>query len=100
MPGLNELGKTFTVDKSLAFQPESSQEIVPMTRLTINFRIDLREWDAFLESDNRTKDDPFERTLADLEYISTLIQGIEGITPPPVQTPDKGSINILSDQDL
>lgn len=74
VPGLNELGKRFDVDKSLAF--EWGENLVPLTQVTLNFRIDLRKWDDYLESDNRTKDQPFERTLGDLEQIFSTIQGL------------------------
>lgn len=73
IPGLNELGKTFEVDKDLAFVWEKEQ--VPLTQIKANFRIDLREWDKFLESDDRTKDDPFERTLGDLDLLAGVIEG-------------------------
>lgn len=75
VPGLNELGKRFEVDKSLAF--EWQDELIPLTQITLNFRIDLRKWDEYLESDYRTKDDPFVRTLEDLQEIVTTIQGME-----------------------
>lgn len=74
LPGLNELGKTFEVDKDLAFVWEKNQ--VPLTQIKANFRIDLREWDKFLESDDRTKDDPFERTLGDLNILAGVIEGL------------------------
>lgn len=74
IPGLNELGKTFEVDKDLAFVWEKNQ--VPLTQIKANFRIDIREWDAFLESDDRTKDEPFKRTLGDLNTLAGIIQGM------------------------
>lgn len=73
-PGLNELGKRFDVDKSLAF--EWGDTLVPLTQVSLNFKIDLRQWDLYIESDNRTKDQPFERPLGDLEQIVTTIQGL------------------------
>jgi hypothetical protein len=73
-PALNELGKRFHVEKALAF--EWGEDLVPLTRVLVNFKFDLRIWDSYLESDNRTKDDPFERTLADLKKIATTIQGL------------------------
>lgn len=73
-PGLNELGKRFDVDKSLAFEWEDG--LVPLTQVSLNFRIDLRQWDLYLESDNRTKETPFERPLGNLEQIVTTIQGL------------------------
>ncbi len=75
VPGLNEIGKTVVVDKALGFE-FSDDVIVPLTQIRVNFRIDLRIWDKFLEEDLRTKDDPFERTLGDLERVVTVIQGL------------------------
>lgn len=71
VPGLNELGKRFEVNKDLGF--EWSDKIVPLTQVTMNFRIDLREWDEYLEETNRTKDSPFEEVLADLRRVVTQI---------------------------
>lgn len=73
LPGLNELCKDFSVDKEMGLVFDD--DVLPMTRLTGNFRLDLKEWDRFLESDSRTKDEPFERTLGVLEQIVTVIQG-------------------------
>lgn len=79
VPGLNELGKRFSVDKSLGFEWEEA--LVPLTQITINFRLDLRIWDDYLEETDRTKDSPFERVLGDLERISSTIEGLkEGST--------------------
>lgn len=75
VPGLNEFGKRFLVDKSLGFEWDD-ETIVPLTQIRINFRIDLREWDRYLESTNRTKEDPFEYTLANLEKIVSIVQGL------------------------
>lgn len=74
VPGLNELGKIVNVDKSLAF--EWGDSLVPLTQIELNFRIDLKVWDLYLESDNRTKDLPFERTLGDLEKIVSKIEAL------------------------
>lgn len=74
VPGLNELGKSFNVDKSLGF--ELGENIVPLTQIQANFRIDLREWDNYLTSTDRTKDRPFERTIGDLEKLVGVIQGM------------------------
>lgn len=78
LPGLNEMGKTFTVDKSLGFEfGGDSGEIVPLTQIRLNFRIDLRIWDDFLADDFRTKEDPFKRTLGELKRVVTIIQGLK-----------------------
>jgi hypothetical protein len=90
VPALNELGKKFRVDKSFAF--EWGSDLVPLTKILVNFKIDLRIWDSYLESDDRTKDDPFERTLADLAMIGITIQalnddGSTAITLPVTEVP-------------
>lgn len=74
VPGLNELGKTVSSDKSLGF--EWGEDVVPLTQLTINFRIDLRQWDEYLEATNRTKEQPFKPTLGDLKRIVSVIEGL------------------------
>lgn len=73
VPGLNELGKSFSADKSLGFQIEN--EYVPLTQIKANFRIDLRIWDEYLTSVDLTKDEPWEVSLGDLETIHTQIIG-------------------------
>lgn len=75
VPGLNELGKTFSVDKSMGFD-YGGEDIVPLTQITVNFRIDLRQWDLYLEESNRTKEDPFEKTLKNLEKIVSTINAL------------------------
>lgn len=75
VPGLNELGKRFSVDKSLGFEWEDTW--VPLTQITINFRLDLRVWDDYLEQTDRTKDSPFVAVLANLKTIATTIQGLK-----------------------
>ena len=82
-PGLNELGKNVKADMTLGFQWQD--ELVPMTRITANFRINLADWDDYLESDYRTKDQPFLRTLADLKRLRGLIDGVTGAAASPVE---------------
>lgn len=74
VPGLNELGKVVSTDMTMGFHWQD--EIVPLTQITANFRINLQEWDEYMESDYRTTDDPFERTLADLKLVATTIEGL------------------------
>lgn len=83
VPGLNQLGSRQSVDKTLGFQWDEA--IVPLTQITVNFRIDLRKWDDYLESTNRTKDDPFERTLADLTKLVGTIQGLNDVAEVKVE---------------
>lgn len=80
VPGLNRLGRTVKYDSSMAFK--IGDDLCPLTQLKLDFRIDLRQWDRFLESDNRTKDDPFIRTLEDLRRIvvKTQAQDDDGTT--------------------
>jgi len=75
VPGLNELGKVVTVDKTLGFEWEAAE--VPLTQITMNFRLDLRVWDEYLEQTNRTKDSPFEEVLGSLDKIVGEIQGLK-----------------------
>lgn len=89
VPGLNELGKVMNVDKALAF--EWGEDELPLTQIMVNFRLDLRAWDSYLETQSRTKDDPFERTLDTLTSIAVTIQGLNddgtvNVTVPDVDT--------------
>lgn len=83
IPALNELGKTFGVDKSLGFD-YGGNDVAPLTQIRINFKIDLREWDLYLEETNRTKDSPFDPVLANLDRISTVIDGLRAEDPEQV----------------
>lgn len=85
VPSLNELGRVITVDKSLGYQWQESDEVVPLTQFTINFKLDLRIWDDYIESQDRTTEDPFEKTLQNLEQINLLINAVTGDEPTPVE---------------
>lgn len=74
VPGLNELGKVFEVNKDLEMYLEKT--LCPVTRMTLNFRLDLKDWDQYLEREGRTKEDPFEVTLGELEMVASVIQGL------------------------
>lgn len=71
VPGLNELGKVFDVDKTLGLMV--GEGACPLLEMKPNFRIDLKVWDAYLESTGRTKEDPFNVTLKNLVTIATVI---------------------------
>lgn len=71
VPGLNEMGKVFDVDKTMGLIMEDGA--CPITVMKPNFRIDLKVWDAYLESTGRTKDDPFNVTLKDLVTVASEI---------------------------
>ena len=91
VPGLNELGKIVRANFNLVFKYEN--DLFPLTRLTVNYRILLAEWDEYAESDYRTKDEPFARTLEDLKRIVTTIKGLEEIDP------DDSEVEIQIDQE-
>lgn len=74
LPGLNELGKSVDVDKALVFEWGDNQ--APLTQIVLNFRIDLRMWDDYLEQTNRTKDSPFEETLDALKRLNGTLIGL------------------------
>lgn len=75
VPGLNELGKTFSVSKDMEFVFDD--KYCPAMQMLVNFKIDIRQWDNYLESQYLTKDDPFEATLSDLELIAARINALE-----------------------
>lgn len=89
IPGLNELGREYNVDKDLVFVWNDNQ--VPLTQIRMNFRIDLKEWDSYLELTNRTKDEPFMETLGDLETLAGTIEGLRG---------DETEVELPFEQDL
>jgi hypothetical protein len=91
VPGLNQLGKSFSVDKALGL--EWGDGLVPLTRIRINFRLDLRVWDDYLEQTDRTKDSPFEAILGNLENLATTIQGLK-------EDSDNAEVTLGIDQDL
>lgn len=74
VPGLNQLGWNFSYDKDLGFIQRDAEDINPLTQITLNYRVNLNEWDEYLESDDRTPEQPFEKTLADLEKIYVELQ--------------------------
>lgn len=90
VPGLNELGKVFSVDKTLGF--DWGEEIVPLTQVTVNFRIDLREWDLYLEQTDRTKDIPFEKTLGDLKKLNMLFEGLQDDMEKALEIPSSQQV--------
>lgn len=92
VPGLNELGRRFSIDKSLGFEWDDVE--VPLTQIVLNFKLDLRQWDTHLEETNRTKDDPFEETLGNLTKLVGVIQGLRNDGTVEVETKqDIGGLN-------
>lgn len=88
VPGLNELGKEFSIDKSMGMVVR--QDVCPLTQIQANFRIDLKEWDAYLERECRTKDDPFRKTLETLDLVASTIEGMaDNLTTVEVTVPSE-----------
>lgn len=83
--GLNEYGKTMTWVPQTEGIVET--ELVPVTQVDANYRIDLRAWNRALEFMGRTKDDPFSQSLYDLTVIGGLTtEGIyQGVTDDAAQ---------------
>jgi len=78
--GLNEYGKTLSWSPNVEGIVES--ELVPVTILEVQYRIDLRAWYRTLEYQGRTKSNPFAKTLDDLTQIAGLLadgKGYQGI---------------------
>lgn len=89
VPGLNELGKRFTTDKALGLEV-SDDEYAPLTQMTVNFRIDLRQWDLYLTETLRTKDDPFDITLGTLQRIHNVINALNDDKSVNLKVPATG----------
>lgn len=89
VPGLNEFGKVMSWQPNVEGIVEG--QMVPVTILSIKYRIDLRSWYRFLEFDARTKGDPFERTLSDLVEIFGEYDGVLNNDASQIK-------NVLTDQ--
>jgi hypothetical protein len=76
--GLNEYGKVMTWSPNLEGVVES--EMVPVTLISVRYRIDLRAWYRALVFMDRTKGDPFERTLSQLSVIGGEGSAYNGVT--------------------
>lgn len=92
VPALNEYGKQMTWSPNIEGVIES--ELVPVTMVSVKYRIDLRAWYRHLEFDSRTKGDPFERTLADLTRIAGEYDGVTGTAATPVEVAVPDSITV------
>jgi hypothetical protein len=87
VPGLNRLGREVGYDHSLALK--IADDLCPVSQHKLDYRVDLRQWDAYLEQTNRTKQDPFEATLTDLRSVLGSIQGLrdDGTTEVSIPAP-------------
>lgn len=83
--GLNELGKTLTWSPNV--EGINDGDLTPMTIVDVSYRIDLRAWERALEFMNRTKEDPFEDTLGDLDNVFGEIDGVDDTKAIIVRVP-------------
>lgn len=72
--GLNEYGKTMVWTPNVEGIVEN--EMVPVTLVSVKYRIDLRAWYRALEFQNRTKQQPFQTPLSDLTVIGGDYNGV------------------------
>lgn len=86
---LNEYGKKLDWSPNIEGYIEST--MVPVTLVSVRYRIDLRAWYRALNFMNRTKDQPFLETLADLTTINGEYDGVKDASgnPPQVIVPDE-----------
>jgi hypothetical protein len=74
--GLNEYGKTMNWTPNT--QAIVENEVVPVTIMDANYRIDLRAWYRALEYMGRTKQNPFAVTLDPLTVIGGPTSAYDG----------------------
>ena len=89
VPGLNELGKVMNWSPNTEGLVEN--DFVPVTLVSVKYRLDLRSWYRYLHFDDRTIAQPFDRTLADLTQIGGEYDGVpaEDATDVQVILPDQ-----------
>jgi len=85
--GLNEYGKTMSWSPNV--EGLIGDELIPVTILNVQYRIDLRAWYRALEFQDRTKDNPFEKSLAPLEVIGGIYQGRDEPGTIHIEVPDE-----------
>lgn len=93
--GLNQLGKELTWTPNVESIVED--QLVPVTILDVRYRIDLRAWYRALEHMNRTREEPFLETLADLIEIGgpdldSVYQGTDN-EEIEIEIPDSIKVN-------
>lgn len=75
-PGLIAFGYTVEDEKFYKGSSLNSNEAL-IVSFKAGFKVDLKLFDKYMESDNRTSDYPFIRTLDDLKSIFTTIAGVD-----------------------
>lgn len=74
IPALNRLGFDLSWDKALAYKyDDGASDLAPLAKMTVNWRVNLNEWDKWAEDQGRTVDQPFEVTLEDLTSMTATI---------------------------
>lgn len=74
VPGLNEYGKVMIWSPNVEGIVDG--EYVPVTLVSVKYRLDLRSWYRWLAFTNRTKASPFQTPLAPLTQIDGSYQGV------------------------
>lgn len=93
VPGLNEYGKIMTWSPNVEGIVEN--ESVPVTIMSVKYRLDLRAWYRALEFQSRTKADPYLTPLSPLTKITGDYEGLrDDETTVEVDIPD--SIDVSS----
>ena len=90
--GLNEYGKTLTWSPNV--EGLNDGEMTPMTIVDVQYRIDLRAWERALEYQDRTVQNPFEKSLADLNGMLGEIDGVDNNTGDPIIVRVPVNINV------
>lgn len=93
VPGLNEYGKVITWAPNVEGFVEDQQ--VPVTLLSVKYRIDLRAWYRWMEFQNRTVLIPFTPTLGPLTVIGGNYEGVTDTEGQDisVQVPDEITVS-------
>jgi hypothetical protein len=73
--GLNKIGNELSWSPNTEGFIES--EMVPVTIIDVRYRIDLRSWYRALEFQDRTKEEPFSKTLSNLAEIFGEYDGVD-----------------------
>lgn len=81
--GLNQYGKVLNWTPNVEALVENN--LVPATIVDVRYRIDLRAWYRELEFQDRTRQEPFKKTLGDLQNINGEYDGTVQVDPEQVE---------------
>ena len=88
---LNEIGRTLTWSPNV--ETIIGTEMCPVTMLNVTYKIDLRAWYRALEFMGRTKENPFENTLNNLQSIGGDYQGLDADKNVGIDIPDQWNVS-------